>query len=158
MVQSASRNADPGVLLAKREIDEDARFRRPAATGGSTQLEHSSPGPISEERLIQIAMEFNAAWNAGDADAVLAFFTPDAVVRIVPPPPPPEPERFTGHEEIRGWIDRTLALPFTVNATNYRAACSVVTWDAAFPNEGPDSSPDVSEAVFRGSLISDFTP
>jgi len=121
-------------------------------------MEQSSRGPASEEQLIQIASEFNAAWNTGDRDAVLAFFAPDAVVRIIPPPPPPEQERFSGHDEIRGWIDRTLSLPFAVNASNYRVAGSVVTWDAVFPNEGDDASPDVSEAVFRGTLISDFTP
>lgn len=121
-------------------------------------MEQSNQAMVSEQRLIQIARAFNAAWNAGDRDGVLAFFTPDAVVRIVPPPPPPEPERFKGHAEIGGWIDRTLALPFTVAASNYRAAGSVVTWEGVFPNEGDDSSPDVSQAVFRGTLISDFTP
>jgi hypothetical protein len=121
-------------------------------------MEQSNQRPVGEERLIQIAMAFNAAWNAGDRDGVLAFFATDAVVRIIPPPPPPEPERFTGHAEIGGWIDRTLALPFAVNASNYRTAGSVVTWDGVFPNEGDDASPNVSEAVFRGTLISDFTP
>ena len=131
---------------------------QPPASGVRTQMEQSSQGSVSEARLIQIAMAFNAAWNAGDRDGVLAFFTPDAVVRLVPPPPPPEPERFTGHTEIGGWIDRTLALPFKVNASNYRAVGSVVTWDGVFPHEGDDSSPNVSQAVFLDALISDFTP
>lgn len=121
-------------------------------------MEQSKQATVGEDRLVQIAKEFNAAWNKGDREAVLSFFSPDAVVRIVPPPPPPERELFTGHDEIRGWIDRSLALPFAVNASNYRAAGAVVTWDATFPNEGSDSSPDVSEAVFSGELISDFTP
>lgn len=121
-------------------------------------MEQSNQGTASEAQLIQIAKNFNAAWNTRNSEAVLAFFAPDAVVRIIPPPPPPEPEQFTGHDEIRVWIERTLALPFTVRASNYRAAGSVVTWDAAFPNEGTDAPPDVSEAVFRGELISDFTP
>jgi hypothetical protein len=121
-------------------------------------MKQRSQETVSEDRLIQIAMAFNAAWNAGDRDGVLAYFAPDAVVRLVPPPPPPEPELFTGHAEIGGWIDRTLALPFKVNASNYRAVGSVVTWDGVFPHEGDDSSPDVSQAIFRDALISDFTP
>ena len=121
-------------------------------------MKQSSHGTVNAEQLILTATEFNTAWNAGDVDAVLEFFTPDAVVRIIPPPPPPEPERFTGRDEIRGWIERTLAIPFAVRASNYRVTGTVVTWDATFPHEGTDASPDVSEAVFRGRLISDFTP
>lgn len=116
------------------------------------------PQPGTEAQLIQIAKEFNAAWNAGNPDDILVFFAHDAVVRIVPPPPPPEREQFSGRDEIRAWIERTLALPFKVDASNYRAAGSVVTWEAFFPNEGQESAPDVSEAVFRGDLIGDFTP
>lgn len=121
-------------------------------------MEQSKQETVSEDRLIQIAKQFNAAWNARDPEAVLSFFAPDAVVRIVPPPPPPEREQFNGRDEIRAWIERTFELPFSVVTSNYRAAGSVVTWDATFPNEGSDSAPDVSEAVFRGELISDFTP
>ncbi len=121
-------------------------------------MELRTQGTVSDGRLVEIATAFNAAWNAGDREGILSFFADDAVVRIVPPPAPPKRELFNGREEIRGWIDRTLALPFVVEASNYRAAGSVVTWDAVFPNEGKDSVPDVSEAVFRGELMTDFTP
>jgi len=121
-------------------------------------MEHSTQGTVSSDRLIEIARAFNAAWNVGDRDGILSFFAPDAIVRIVPPPAPPERELFNGRDEIRAWINRTLTLPFAVEASNYRAAGSVVTWDAVFPNEGKDSVPDVSEAVFRGELMTDFTP
>jgi hypothetical protein len=116
-----------------------------------------APG-LSDDELVAIARSFNDAWNSGNVERVVGFFAPDATVRIVPPPAPPEPDRFTGDVEIRGWVARTLSLPFEVLASNYRVAGPVVTWDAVFPNEGADAAPDVSEAVFDGRLIVSFTP
>lgn len=121
-------------------------------------MEAASVQRTNEERLIELAKQFNNAWNAGDVEQILSCFAPDAVVRIVPPPAPPEPEQFVGHEAIRRWIGRTLSLPFQVKTSNYRVAGSVVTWDAEFPMEGAAAAPDVSEAVFDGDLITDFTP
>jgi hypothetical protein len=121
-------------------------------------MEQAHQTDVSKERLIEIASAFNDAWNAGDRDRIKSFFAPNAVVRIVPPPAPPNPELIEGHTAIASWIDRTLALPFEVRASNYRVAGSVVTWDAIFPHEGEDAPGDVSEAVFDGTLITDFTP
>ena len=45
------------------------------------------------------AKEFEAAWNAHDADAVMDFFADDAVVKLEPPPP--EGGSNSGKEEIR---------------------------------------------------------
>ena len=39
-------------------------------------MEQRSQETFGEDRLIQIAMAFNAAWNAGDRDGVLAYFAP----------------------------------------------------------------------------------
>jgi hypothetical protein len=55
-------------------------------------------------------------------------------------------------------VARTLSLPFSVEASNYRVLGSVVTWDARFPHEGPDAPEEVSEAVFEGTKIKDFIP
>jgi ketosteroid isomerase-like protein len=121
-------------------------------------MEQAQRADVSEGQLIEIAKAFNAAWNSGDRDQILSFFAPDAIVRIIPPPPPPEPELIEGHAAIASWLDRSLALPFKVEATNYRVAGTVVTWDAVFPHEGHDAPIDVSEAVFDGSKIVDFTP
>jgi ketosteroid isomerase-like protein len=121
-------------------------------------MEQAHQTDVGEEQLIEIARAFNDAWNAADRERILSFFAQNAVVRIVPPPAPPDPELIEGHAAIAAWIDRTLALPFEVRATNYRVTGSVVTWDAIFPHEGDDAPPDVSEAVFDGTLITDFTP
>jgi hypothetical protein len=114
--------------------------------------------PHDENALIAIARRFNDAWNSGDIDAVMAFFADDATVRIVPPPAPPDPERYTGQAEIRGWVSRTLELPFRVETRNYRALDDIVTWDARFPHEGRDAPEDVAEAVIVDGRIKDFTP
>jgi len=121
-------------------------------------MEEAHQAHVDGDRLIQIAMAFNDAWNSGDRDRIITFFATDAVVRIIPPPPPPQSELFEGTATIAEWIDRTLELPFQVQASNYRVAGSVVTWDAFFPHEGADATVNVSEAVFDGNLIRDFTP
>jgi hypothetical protein len=40
----------------------------------------------SERELIAIVEVFNAAWNAHDLDAIMSFFTDDAVLRVLTPP------------------------------------------------------------------------
>jgi len=42
--------------------------------------------------------------NAGDIDAAMTLYAPDAVLNIVPPPPG-LPGTYTGLEEIRGWLE-----------------------------------------------------
>jgi len=42
--------------------------------------------------------------NAGDVDAALTLYAPDAVLNIVPPLPG-LPGTFTGSKEIRGWLE-----------------------------------------------------
>jgi hypothetical protein len=115
-------------------------------------------GVETEDDLIALARQFNDAWNAADVDRVMSFFADDANVRIIPPPAPPAPEIYSGRDAIREWVSRTLAAPFQVVANNYRAAGSVVTWDASFPLEEEDGSDQVAEAVFDGSKIVDFIP
>ena len=44
------------------------------------------------------------ALNAGDIDAAMTLYAPDAVLNIVPPPPG-LPGTYTGLEEIRGWLE-----------------------------------------------------
>lgn len=112
----------------------------------------------TDDERIAVARRFNDAWNSGDVDSVMALFTDDAVVRIVPPPPPPEPERYSGAGEVRAWVSRTLSLPFRVEARNYRVLGNVVTWDSRFPLEGQDAPEDVSEAVIEDGRITDFVP
>jgi hypothetical protein len=121
-------------------------------------MEEAAVSTVDGDTLIAITKRFNDAWNAGDVDAVMGFFHDDATVRIMPPPPPPNPEVYTGREQIRDWVARTLSLPFSVEASNYRVLGSVVTWDARFPHEGPDAPEEVSEAVFEGTKIKDFIP
>lgn len=60
------------------------------------------------------AKVFNAladALNAGDVDAAMTLYAPDAVLNIVPPPPG-STGTFTGLEEIRGWFEILVGMNF----------------------------------------------
>ena len=57
---------------------------------------------MATEDLVRLLKGFDAAGNARDEDAVLEFFTDDAVARLAPPPPG-EPEAYEGKEEIRSF-------------------------------------------------------
>jgi ketosteroid isomerase-like protein len=55
------------------------------------------------------------ALNAGDVDAAMAFFTDDAVVKLVPALPPGSPDTYTGAEEIRAWFEELAAMNFEIH-------------------------------------------
>ena len=67
--------------------------------------------PSPEELLA--AME--DALNGGDVDAAMAFFTDDAVVKLVPALPPGSPDTFTSAEEIRAWFEELVAMNFEIH-------------------------------------------
>jgi hypothetical protein len=55
------------------------------------------------------------ALNAGDVDAAMAFFTDDAVVKLVPALPPGSPDTYNGAEEIRAWFEELVAMNFEID-------------------------------------------
>jgi ketosteroid isomerase-like protein len=114
--------------------------------------------PQVEAREIDVARAFNAAWNDGDVDRIMAYFVDDAVVRFVPTPAPPAPEILHGKDRIRAWVAEVLRSPFRIEATNYRVAGAVVTWAATFPSSNRDVTSGVSQLVFDGDRIREFVP
>ncbi|MCC9075552.1 ester cyclase [Litorilinea aerophila] len=114
--------------------------------------------PGSDATTIQ---SFDAAWNAHDVDAVLAFFTDDAVITPVPPLPG-GPEKFTGREEIRGFIQ--LLMPgFRVKSENIQVSGTTVTWWFAvysdfFQSLGVNPVTGMGEAVLDQGKFRSFVP
>jgi hypothetical protein len=70
-----------------------------------------------------------AAMNAHDVDAALAFFAGDAV-RTELPPPPGSMGLFTGLEENRGQMSRSMAANIHGEISNLLAEGDKVTWTA----------------------------
>jgi hypothetical protein len=62
------------------------------------------------------------AFNAGDVEAIAAFYADDAVVRF-----PDENETLTGAEEIRPWIEELGAMNFAIEATSIQVEGDTVT-------------------------------
>jgi ketosteroid isomerase-like protein len=75
----------------------------------SVQAAMAPPSP--QEVLAEMA----AALNRGDVDAAVAFFTEDAVVKLVPALPPGSPDTYSGAEEIRGWFEELVAGNFEID-------------------------------------------
>jgi hypothetical protein len=67
------------------------------------------------------------AMNAGDIDAVLALYTDDAVIKLVPPIPPDSPDTYTGEAEIRAWFEELVAVNFTMEVEILQVEGDTVT-------------------------------
>jgi hypothetical protein len=62
------------------------------------------------------------AFNAGDVDAIAAFYADDAVIRF-----PDENETLTSAEEIRALIEELAAMNFAIEATSIQVEGDTVT-------------------------------
>jgi len=62
------------------------------------------------------------AFNAGDVDAIAAFYADDAIVRF-----PDDDETLTGAEEIRPWIEELVAMNFAIEATSLQVEGDIAT-------------------------------
>jgi len=51
--------------------------------------------------------------NAGDVDAAITLYAPDAVINIVPPLPG-LPDTFTGLKEVRGWLEILVGMKLKI--------------------------------------------
>jgi hypothetical protein len=61
---------------------------------------------VSSEN-VEVVRKAIAAWNAGDVDDWLEFFTPD--IEVVFPADVPEPGPFHGRDELRAWAEGFMA-------------------------------------------------
>ena len=62
-----------------------------------------------------ILADVESALNAGDVDAAMAFFSEDAVVKLVPALPAGSPDTYTSAEEIHGWFEELVAGNFEID-------------------------------------------
>ncbi len=104
---------------------------------------------------------FDAAWNAHDLERVMAHFTDDAVVRMIPPMPD-APEAFHGKSEIRQFVADMLP-GFRVQSANIKEEGERLTWLATVSNDafrqlGVASMQANCVALVRGGKVHAFTP
>lgn len=118
------------------------------------------------EDPVRVIKDLDAAWNAHDAEGVLALFTDDAIVRINPALPG-EPAAYTGKEEIRDFVQRHQP-GSQVESRDHQAAGHQegvgdrVIWESFVSSErfrglGVDPAEGMAEAILKGSKIEFFT-
>jgi hypothetical protein len=108
---------------------------------------------------INLIQSFDAAWNMGDLDAVMAFFADDAIVRLAPPPP--DGGIYSGAARIRAWAE-SLMPGFRVESSDHCAVGDQVTWSFrafsdAFQAAGVNPASGRADALLRGEKIQSFT-
>ncbi len=112
---------------------------------------------------LSVVRDFDVAWNAHDAEGVMAFFTDDAVVRMEPAPADEFGGVYTGKEQIRAGFVEPLMPGFHVESSGHQVAGDRVTWtgtvssDALRQMGGESPVESTAEAVFEGDKIKSFT-
>jgi nucleotide-binding universal stress UspA family protein/ketosteroid isomerase-like protein len=149
---SVVRHAHCSVLVVRETRSSDRRTERRETR-------------MAEEDLTALASRFDAAWNAHDEEAVLGFFTDDAVVRFEPSLPG-EPEAYTGKEEIRTFVRRHMP-GFRVESRDHQVAGHQeavgdrVIWEStvsaeSFRGFGVDPAEGTVEAIVKDGKIESF--
>jgi len=109
---------------------------------------------------VSVVRAFDAAFNAHDLEAVMAFFTDDAVVTQLPPPP--DGGIYRGKEQIRRWVEAVLP-GFHVDSREHRTSGDTVAWTASvtgdlFRQMGFSQPFEAqAEAVVREGKVASFT-
>ena len=111
----------------------------------------------SEVDLVSIAKALNAAYNAHELEAVMAFYTDDLVAKVGPALAPSGSEFIQGKEQLRSALVQQLP-GFHVEAWDYRVSGNTVTFAFEysadfFRNMGVDSLGGTIEADFEGDKI-----
>lgn len=71
---------------------------------------------------------FDALWNSGNREAILAGVTDSSVVEIEPAPPPPVQSHYIGREQIAQFLG--MFLPgFHVESRNFRQEGDEIVWE-----------------------------
>jgi uncharacterized protein (TIGR02246 family) len=101
------------------------------------------------------------AWNDHDLDAVMTLFTPNAVMRMVPPPPD-EPSSYTGKAAIQRWIEQLFAEKSHIKTRDHQVlgdtvTCMVKLSGGRLLRQGLDPLAFAIEAVVQLDKITAFT-
>ena len=106
-----------------------------------------------EENMTALVDAFDASWNAHDEEAIMDWFTEEAVVSMCPAPPS-QPDSYHGKEEIIGWVRQTLP-GFHVESRSHGVLGDTVTSDVTIATDSlPVESADATVAtVFEGEKV-----
>ncbi|MBI4789708.1 MAG: nuclear transport factor 2 family protein [Chloroflexi bacterium] len=101
------------------------------------------------------------ALNAGNVDAVMAFFA-DAATQTMQPPPAGQSGVWTGKEQIRGFFSGLIADHFSVELSNVKMAGDKITYTCTFSTDsykklGVAPIVAVEDTVFEGGKIKSKT-
>ncbi len=112
------------------------------------------------QELVAKLKKLDAAWKAHDYDGIMAFFTGNAVVQLMPPPP--DGGRYEGKEQV-GTFVRNLLPNFRVESIHFRQEGSTVKWlftvhSDFFAQMGVNPVKGEGTAVFEKDKITSFTP
>jgi steroid delta-isomerase-like uncharacterized protein len=119
-----------------------------------------SEGNAQEPKLVVKIKQFDAAWNANNFEAGMAFFADDATAKLLPPPP--DGGVYTGKEQIGNWM-KGLLPGFHVESIHFRQEGNTVKWlftvhSDFFAQQGVNPVTGEATAVFEKDKIKTFTP
>jgi hypothetical protein len=111
--------------------------------------------PDLRTKPIVLALQLDAALNAGDVEAGLALFDPEAQVKV-------PPDVYRGTSQIRGWLSYLAANHFAAEPGLRRVAGETATWPAEARSDqlarlGLDSVAGTATVVVGGDKITAYT-
>jgi uncharacterized protein (TIGR02246 family) len=117
-----------------------------AATGRQAMMPHDTS--TDEAAILNLHESFADAWSRGDANALVAFFTADAV-RVGA-----AGDTQRGHEEIRGAFERLLFGPFAGASVKLdRGSVRFLGFDVALWQGGLEIMPGGDRPPLRGYSV-----
>jgi uncharacterized protein (TIGR02246 family) len=117
-----------------------------AATGRQAMMPHDTS--TDEAAILNLHESFADAWSRGDANALVAFFTADAV-RVGA-----AGDTQRGHEEIRGAFERLLSGPFAGASVKLdRGSVRFLGPDVALWQGGLEIMPGGDRPPLRGYAV-----
>ncbi len=112
-----------------------------------------------------VALAFEEAWRAGDAEAVQGYFAEDAEVRLLGAPLFRSPATVTGEREVRKFVQERLAdgePGVMVDPTKKQVAGEAVAWTVTVSprlagENGGKPAQGMAEAIFEAGKIRSLT-
>ncbi|MBI5301435.1 MAG: nuclear transport factor 2 family protein [Chloroflexi bacterium] len=119
------------------------------------------PTPVPPPDPASLIKDLVGVLNAGNVDAVMAFFA-DAATQTMQPPPAGQSGVWTGKEQIRGFFQGLIADHFSVELSNVKVAGDKITYTCTFSTDsykklGVAPIVAVEDAVFEGGKIKSKT-
>jgi SnoaL-like domain len=146
-----------------QDILHDQATTTTQAAATTTQAAFSAVGQSSAvtEDLLSPIQGLHAAWNAGDEETILGFFTDSATVTVTSPTSA-VPQNYVGKERIRADFVRPYMHSFQVDSRNYRQDANRMLWESTvsaekFRQRGVNLVEGTAVATFEGGKIASLT-